>query len=525
MAAVDAAVATDQPMIFACYTPHYVFDLHKITKLSEPAYIDAAWKIVPASDATWISKSNAAVAWPAAHFSIAYATGLSTKKSAGRAVPRQSGFHEQGSDRDGSALTLNIRIPWHLQQRGSKKMATAWMGGPLDEIAVSATPVVSQDSIHFAGRPPIGRLVHLRACATNIAPSVGSLAESMTALDGSIHHGFRQVIFVRGSRAAVIILAVAWLATVWRYNPNSIAYRDPQVASIMFGLLKSIGILLIGNLLWGLIKVAIQRKLEHAAPDADLAPDETARRSRLRTLLPIFKNGLAALMLIMCGLIVLSQLGFEIAPLIAGAGIFGVALVFGSQTLVKDVISGVFYMLDDAFRVGEYIQSKSYKGTVEGFSLRAVRLRHHRGPVYTVPSGELGAVQNMSRDWGVVKFRISVSYEIDVEQVRKLTKKIGVTLMDDPELGPLFIESLKMKGLEEFGEYGMNLSFGMTLRPSGLQSMARRRANIMIRHAFKENGIEFATPSVQVGGDDRQTAAAASTAARVQKQKSAEFPA
>jgi len=79
MAAVDAAVATDQPMIFACYTPHYVFDLHKITKLSEPAYIDAAWKIVPASDATWISKSNAAVAWPAAHFSIAYATGLSTK--------------------------------------------------------------------------------------------------------------------------------------------------------------------------------------------------------------------------------------------------------------------------------------------------------------------------------------------------------------------------------------------------------------------------------------------------------------
>ena len=109
---------------------------------------------------------------------------------------------------------------------------------------------------------------------------------------------------------------------------------------------------------------------------------------------------------VLAGLMALSALGVEIGPLIAGAGVVGVAVGFGAQTLVKDVISGIFYLLDDAFRVGEYIQSGSYKGTVESFSLRSVKLRHHRGPVYTVPFGELGAVQNMSRDWVIDKFQI-----------------------------------------------------------------------------------------------------------------------
>ena len=93
--------------------------------------------------------------------------------------------------------------------------------------------------------------------------------------------------------------------------------------------------------------------------------------------------------------------------------------------LVKDVISGIFYLLDDAFRVGEYIQSGTYKGTVESFSLRSVKLRHHRGPVYTVPFGELGAVQNMSRDWVIDKFAINVNYQTDLEKARKIIKKIG----------------------------------------------------------------------------------------------------
>src|SRR5215218_1201497 len=112
-------------------------------------------------------------------------------------------------------------------------------------------------------------------------------------------------------------------------------------------------------------------------------------------------------------LMALSSLGVEIGPLIAGAGIVGVG--FGSQTLVKDVISALFYLLDDAFRVGEYIQSGSDKGTVESLGFRSVKLRHHRGPIFTVPYGELGAVENVSRDWVIDKMTINVTYDTDLD--------------------------------------------------------------------------------------------------------------
>src|SRR5215831_11210785 len=129
----------------------------------------------------------------------------------------------------------------------------------------------------------------------------------------------------------------------------------------------------------------------------------------------------------------LSSLGVQIGPLIAGAGVVGVAVGFGAQTLVKDVISGVFYLLDDAFRIGEYVQSGNYKGTVESFSLRSVKLRHHRGPLYTVPFGQLGAVENMSRDWVIDELTIGVTYDTDLSKVKKLIKQIGNDLANDPE--------------------------------------------------------------------------------------------
>jgi len=328
----------------------------------------------------------------------------------------------------------------------------------------------------------------------------------------------RAVLMIRGSRAIVVALAVAWLAVVWQVNANSLTHQNPTLTAIIYGALKGVFVLIIADLLWHLAKAYIDRRLATAVDTTGLPAGEIARRGRMRTLLPIFRNVLAVFVAVMAALIVLSELGVEIGPLIAGAGIFGVALGFGSQTLVKDVISGVFYMLDDAFRVGEYIQAKSYKGTVEGFSLRSVRLRHHRGPVFTVPFGELGAVENMSRDWVIDKFRISVGYDTDINKARKIAKTIGAELQADPELGPQFITPLKMKGVEEFGDYGIVLSFAMTTVP-GQQTYIRRKAYAMIREAFQQNGIEFATPSVQVGGDDKGGGAAAAAAIRAQQAK------
>jgi len=206
------------------------------------------------------------------------------------------------------------------------------------------------------------------------------------------------------------------------------------------------------------------------------------------------------------------------------AGIAGVAIGFGAQTLVKDILSGIFFLLDDAFRVGEYIESGSYKGTVESFSLRSVRLRHNRGPIFTVPFGVLGAVQNMSRDWAVEKLLLTITYDSDLEKARKLIKKIGLELAEDPELKPITIEPLKMQGVEEFGDLGIKLTLKFKTRP-GQQAAVRRRGLLMIKTAFDENGIKLAT-SVRVIGSagpqqDAAVTAAASQLASATPQKTA----
>jgi moderate conductance mechanosensitive channel len=204
----------------------------------------------------------------------------------------------------------------------------------------------------------------------------------------------------------------------------------------------------------------------------------------------------------------LERLGFNIGPLLAGLGVFGIAIGFGAQSLVRDIISGVFFLLEDAFRVGEYIQSGNYKGTVEGFSIRSVRLRHHRGPVYTVPFGLLGAIQNQSRDWVIDKIMVGVTYDSDLEKARKLIKQVGLDLQKDPEFAPLILQPLKMQGVEELGDYAVQIRAKMMTVP-GEQFVIRRKAYAMIKKAFDENGIKFAFPTVQIASDAEGLSAAA----------------
>jgi small-conductance mechanosensitive channel len=223
--------------------------------------------------------------------------------------------------------------------------------------------------------------------------------------------------------------------------------------------------------------------------------------------LPISRNILFVVVVAVGAMMALSALGVQIGPLVAGAGIIGIAIGFGAQTFARDVIAGMFYLMDDAFRIGEYIQAGRYKGTVESFSIRSVRLRHHRGPVFTVPFNLLGAVENMSRDWVIDKIAIGITYDSDLNLAKKLIKQVGLDLAKDPELGPLIIEPLKMQGVDELGDYAVTIRAKMMTLP-GEQFVIRRQAYAMIKKAFDENGIKFAFPTVQVAGDGEAATAA-----------------
>jgi small-conductance mechanosensitive channel len=312
----------------------------------------------------------------------------------------------------------------------------------------------------------------------------------------------------RGTRALLIIGAIWLLAWVFGVNLDSLTAGETMTTRVTRGVLNAIIILLVADFAWHVIRTLIDKHL-HASTAAnhDDDPTETSRRARLRTLLPILRNILFIVFVVMAVLMALSAMGVQIGPLIAGAGVVGVAIGFGAQTLVKDVISGIFYLLDDAFRVGEYIISGSYKGTVESFSLRSIKLRHHRGYLYTVPFGSLGAVQNMSRDWVIDKVTLGLTYDTDLDKVKRIIKQVGKDLLADPELAPNIIQTLKMQGVVEYADYAIKVGLKMMCKP-GEQFVVRRRAYAMIKKAFAENGIRFAFPTFQMAETETAPAAA-----------------
>jgi small-conductance mechanosensitive channel len=216
-------------------------------------------------------------------------------------------------------------------------------------------------------------------------------------------------------------------------------------------------------------------------------------------------------------LVALSELGVNIMPLLAGASVFGLAISFGSQALVRDVVSGIFYLTDDAFRVGEYIDCGKAKGTVEGFTLRSIKLRHQNGQVHTIPFGQLGQVTNFSRDWTIVKFNLRFARSTDVEKLRKIVKRVGLEMMQEPEFKDEFLQPLKLQGVADILDNALLMRFKFTVRPN-VPTYIQREALKRLYPALQAAGIEFASPTVSVqtiGGPVEQTAAAGAAASAV----------
>lgn len=261
------------------------------------------------------------------------------------------------------------------------------------------------------------------------------------------------------------------------------------------------------------------RSFEAFAPTARVSmPGETEdeaqihQASRLSTILPLIRNLVFGGIFAVTSLVVLSALGINIAPLLAGFGVLGLALSFGSQTLVKDVVSGIFFIADDAFRVGEYVDTGKLKGTVERISLRSLRLRHQNGQIHTIPYGQLQAVTNYSRDWSTVKFELKFERDDDPEKIRKTIKKVGLAMLEDEELGPEFLVPLKMQGIQDVTENSLVVRLKFTARP-GNPSILQREAMKRLLPALREAGLSLASNAVTVrsgpgGLSDAEAAAA-----------------
>ncbi|MCB1968890.1 MAG: mechanosensitive ion channel family protein [Geminicoccaceae bacterium] len=294
--------------------------------------------------------------------------------------------------------------------------------------------------------------------------------------------------FVLGSAAAV-------LAVVWGLDLDQLSQAS-SLPGRFFGVAIDIAIaFLIADLVWIITRTAIDRKMASMPkPEHGVAPGPEAR---LATLLPVFRLAVLITIVVMLTMITLSSLGVDIGPLLAGAGVIGLALGFGAQALVRDIVSGIFFLIDDAFRVGEYIEMGELRGTVESISLRSLRVRHHRGAVHTIPFGELKSLTNYSRDWVMMKLEFRVPFDTDLKLAKKLVKQIDAELRSNPDYGHSFLEPLKFQGVRRMEEFNMVVGVKFMTRP-GEQWTIRRDAYQRIRDEFEKHGINFAQRNVKV---------------------------
>ncbi|MGD9332492.1 MAG: mechanosensitive ion channel [Desulfobacterales bacterium] len=331
-------------------------------------------------------------------------------------------------------------------------------------------------------------------------------------------------------RVVVFIAVALWFLDIWGFQ---ITFGEAAVGAVLDVLVT----LLLAHIAWEFINSAINRKLAEGGfveggvnKDDDNEWGAAGAEDRSHTLLPMLRKFIAVVMVVMVTLIVLSSIGVEIGPLLAGAGVIGLAIGFGAQKLVRDILSGIFFLMDDAFRVGEYLNAGGVSGTVEEITLRTIKLRHHRGMLQIVPLGDLKSITNFMRGGMVVKFDLQLPYDTDIDKVRKIIKKVGKAMLLDEELGPDLLKPVKSQGVRSVGDSVMTFRVKFTARP-GTHFVIRREAFKRITEALEKKGIKYAhrkvivdlapdlSEKMDVGPANTQRAGERSSAAMTPEQK------
>ncbi len=312
---------------------------------------------------------------------------------------------------------------------------------------------------------------------------------------------------LRYARVLMVLALLGIFVRLWNIDLEAITGQlvGERFSSALF----DIGItVLLAWALWGVIRISIERRLEdEKGPEGDSDEAEAGGLggTRTETILPLIRAFIKITLIVMAVLISLSSIGVNIGPLIAGAGVVGIAIGFGAQTLVRDIVSGFFYLIDDAFRIGEYVVIDQIRGTVEKISIRSFQLRHHNGPVHTIPYGEIRSLTNWSRDWAIMKFELRIPFETDIDMVRKTIKQIGIEMMEDPVFGPLMLQPVKSQGVNRMDDSALIIRCKFTAIP-GQQYLIRREAFTRIQRVFEEKGIQFAPRRVLVEATTPQEA-------------------
>jgi len=226
--------------------------------------------------------------------------------------------------------------------------------------------------------------------------------------------------------------------------------------------------------------------------------DDPGRAQRIETLGRTFRYIVTVVIAIVAGSLILGVLGISVAPILAAAGVAGIAVGFAAQSLIKDYFNGFFLLLEDQIRQGEVVQIAGIGGLVEAMTLRYVRLRDFDGHVHFVPNGEITAVTNRTRDFAQAVIRVGIAYREDVEEALEVMREVGRELRADPTFGPNLADDLEIIGVDEWGDSSVNLVCRLKIVPPLQQWTMRREYLKRLKKAYDARGIEIPFPHLTV---------------------------
>jgi small conductance mechanosensitive channel len=283
---------------------------------------------------------------------------------------------------------------------------------------------------------------------------------------------------------------IAALALLETWGVNLLGWLDTplgkQLAESAFSI---VAVVVLALIFWEAVNTGVERYLTQTDEEGNVVE----RSARIRTLLPLFRKVVFTVLAVLVSLILLSELGINIGPLLAGAGVVGLAVGFGAQTLVKDVITGLFILVEDTIAVGDYVDVGGHEGTVESISIRTIRLRDPSGNVHTVPFSEVGTVLNYTKDFSVVVLNIGIAYRENVDEVMKVIEDLGREMAEDPKLAADIIRPLEVQGLQSLDDSAVVIRARIRVR-AGTQWGMKREFNRRMKNRFDELGIEIPFP-------------------------------
>ncbi len=290
-------------------------------------------------------------------------------------------------------------------------------------------------------------------------------------------------------RALIFLVAAVFLLQLWGLGALNWLVATPLGHRVMSTVVTLAVTLLLALTVWEALNAAIERHLARLTREA-----QVARSARLRTLLPLLRSALLITILIVVGMMVLSEIGVNIGPLLAGAGIVGVAIGFGSQKLVQDLINGIFLLLENAMQVGDTVTVSGLSGTVENLSVRTIRLRASDGGVHVIPFSAVTTVTNVNRGLGNASVNVSVAYHEDTDQVCSVLQEIAAGMRQEEDFAAKMLSDLQLWGVDKVDGASVTIAGQVVCTDSGRWSV-QREFNRRMKRRLQELRIEIYNPT------------------------------